>query len=163
MVGGGLCKALAPKFQAEGTKFVRDVWEAASLPMYAESDRLPDLLKKYDPDLVILSLGANDILTAHPEFFARYVDEIVKKVGHRDCVWVGPPLWKGEHGLLATIREHAGACRFFDSSPLTLERRPDGIHPTEKAGVVWADAVWGFVFSAAGVGQDRLEQPSRGM
>ena len=41
MVGGGLCKALAPKFKAEGTKFIRDVWESASIPAFDESDRVP--------------------------------------------------------------------------------------------------------------------------
>ncbi len=145
MVGGGLCKALAPKFQAEGTKFVRDVWEAASLPMFAQSDRLPKLMKKYDPDLVLITLGANDIFTIHPEYFVQHIETIVKKVGPRDCVWIGPPPWKGEHGLVDVMREHSAPCRFFDSTPLVLDRRPDGIHPTEKGGEVWADALWPFV------------------
>jgi acyl-CoA thioesterase-1 len=145
MVGGGLCKALSPKFQAEGTKFVRDVWEAASLPMFAESDRLPKLMKKYDPDLVLISLGANDILTVHPEYFAQHIEAIVRKVGNRDCYWIGPPPWKGEHGLIDVMREHSSPCKFFDSAPLVLERRPDGIHPTEKGGVIWADALWDFL------------------
>jgi len=145
MVGGGLCKALAPKFQAEGTKFVRDAWEAASLPMYAGSDRLPELIKKYDPDLVLITLGANDIFTKHPEFYAKFVDQIVKKVGQRDCYWIGPPPWKGDNGLIQAMREHSAPCKFFDSTPLVLERRDDGIHPTEKGGQVWADAFWEFM------------------
>jgi hypothetical protein len=142
MVGGGLCKALAPKFKAEGTQFIRDVWESASLAAFAESDRLPKLMKKYDPDLVLLTLGANDVFDKHPESEIRYIEMIVKKVGHRDCYWIGPPLWKADFGLVDVIREHTAPCIFYDSRNLTLQRAGDGIHPTEKGGVVWADAFW---------------------
>lgn len=149
MVGGGLCKALAPKFKAEGTKFVRDVWESASIVAFAESDRLTKLMKKYDPDLVLLTLGANDVFDKHPEYMIRYIDAIVKKVGHRDCYWIGPPLWKGDAGLVGVIRDHAAPCTFYDSSHLTLQRAGDGIHPTEKGGAVWADAFWEVFRSGA--------------
>jgi hypothetical protein len=142
MVGGGLCKALAPKFKDEGTKFVRDVWESASIVAFADSDRLPKLMKKYDPDLVLLTLGANDVFDKHPENMIRYIETIVKKVGSRDCYWIGPPLWKGDAGLVGVIRDHVAPCVFFDSSDLKLQRAGDGIHPTEKGGAVWADAFW---------------------
>jgi acyl-CoA thioesterase-1 len=144
MVGGGLCKALAPMFKEDGTKFVRDVWESASLVAFADSDRLPKLMKRYDPDLVLLTLGANDVFDKHPENMIRYIETIVKKVGDRDCYWIGPPLWKGDHGLNDVIREHAAPCVFYDSSHLTLQRAGDHIHPTEKGGAVWADAFWSF-------------------
>jgi lysophospholipase L1-like esterase len=156
MVGGGLCKALAPKFKSEGTKFVRDVWEAASLVAFADSDRIPKLMKKYDPDLVLLTLGANDVFDKHPEYMIRYIESIVKKVGDRDCYWIGPPLWKGDSGLVGVIRDHVAPCKFFDSSGLTLQRAGDGIHPTEKGGAVWADRFWEF-FKAQ---DDRPTEPA---
>jgi lysophospholipase L1-like esterase len=151
MVGGGLCKALQPKFKAEGTEFVRDVWESASIAAFAQSQRLPKLMKKYDPDLVLLTLGANDVFDRHPENMIRYVESIVKKIGNRDCYWIGPPLWKGDFGLVDVIREHASPCRFFDSKNLVLQRAGDGIHPTEKGGAMWADAFWESLRSAVPV------------
>jgi lysophospholipase L1-like esterase len=144
MVGGGLCKALAPMFKNDGTKFVRDVWEAASLAAFAESDRIPKLMRKYDPDLVLLTLGANDVFDKRPEYQIRYIESIVKKVGARDCYWIGPPLWKGDAGLVDVIRDHVAPCKFYDSSHLTLQRAGDGIHPTEKGGAVWAEQFWEF-------------------
>ena len=144
MVGGGLCKALAPRFKEEGTKFVRDVWESASISAFDESDRIPTLMKRYDPDLVLLTLGANDVFNDHPEYMAKHIESIVKKVGHRDCIWIGPPLWKGDKGLVEVIRQHSAPCRFYDSQGLTLQRAGDGIHPTEKGGEVWAAAFWPF-------------------
>ncbi len=145
MVGGGLCKALAPRFKAEGTKFVRDVWEAASIVVFDDTDRIPDLMKRYDPDLVLITLGANDLFAKHPEVYAKHIEGIAKKVGDRDCFWIGPPAWKKDNGLIDVIREHASPCKFYDSTPLVLERRPDGIHPTEKGGEVWAAAFWSFL------------------
>jgi lysophospholipase L1-like esterase len=145
MVGGGLCKALAPKFKAEGTKFVRDVWESASISAFDDSDRIPTLMKRYNPDLVLLTLGANDVFSEHPAVMSKHIESIVKKIGPRDCVWVGPPLWKGDKGLVEIIRAHAAPCRFFDSQHLVLQRAGDGIHPTEKGGEVWAEALWPFI------------------
>jgi len=144
MVGGGLCKALAPKFKAEGTKFVRDVWESASISAFDESDRIPTLMKRYNPDLVLLTLGANDVFSDHPEYLIKHIESIVKKVGHRDCIWIGPPLWKGDKGLVDVLADHVAPCRFYDSQHLVLSRAGDGIHPTEKGGEVWADAFWPF-------------------
>jgi hypothetical protein len=144
MVGGGLCKALAPMFKEEGTKFVRDVWESASIAAFDESDRIPTLMKKYNPDLVLLTLGANDVFNDHPEYAVKHIESIVKKVGHRDCIWIGPPLWKKDKGLVDILRDHVAPCRFYDSQHLTLQRAGDGIHPTEKGGEVWADAFWKF-------------------
>jgi len=145
MVGGGLCKALAPMFKEEGTKFVRDVWESASISVFDDSDRIPTLMKRYNPDLVVLTLGANDVFNDHPEYMTKHIESIVKKIGHRDCVWVGPPLWKGDKGLVEVIRAHSSPCRFFDSQHIVMQRAGDGIHPTEKGGEVWAAALWPFL------------------
>ena len=144
MVGGGLCKALAPKFKAEGTRFIRDVWESASIMAFEQSDRVPMLMKRWNPDLVLITLGANDVFNDHPEYMAKHIEGIVKKVGKRDCIWIGPPLWKQDKGLVEVIRDHAAPCRFYDSQHLVLQRAGDGIHPTEKGGEVWADAFWPF-------------------
>jgi lysophospholipase L1-like esterase len=115
-----------------------------SITGFDESDRVPTLMKRYDPDLVLITLGANDVFNEHPQYEIKHIESIVKKVGHRDCVWIGPPLWKGDRGLVAVLRDHVAPCRFFDSGGLVLQRAGDGIHPTEKGGQVWADAFWPF-------------------
>ena len=147
MVGGGLCRALQPRFAREGTKFVRDVLESGSIEHFAESDRVPMLLARHDPDLVLLTLGANDVGGTVTPFLGKKVEKIVamtQKEGPRDCIWIGPPLWKGDKGLVDVLRAHAAPCRFYDSQHLVLSRAGDGIHPTEKGGEVWADAFWPF-------------------
>lgn len=145
MVGGGLCKALQPRFEAEGAKFYRDVWESGRIFQFAASARIPKLLQKIDPDLVILTLGSNDVWLNEPEQIAKGAEKIAKIVseGGRECWWLAPPIWKPYFkGIVDLLREHTAPCAFFDASDLEMQRRPDGIHPTDKGGETWADGVW---------------------
>jgi lysophospholipase L1-like esterase len=144
MVGGGLAKALATRFRQDGAAFVHDTWEAASLIAFDNTSHLSDLLEKYDPDLVILTLGSNDVFTPHPEQLAKHIESIARRVGGRTCYWIGPPLWKGDRGLVGVIREHAAPCRFFDSTGLEIPRAGDGVHPTDHGGELWARQFWSF-------------------
>ena len=144
MVGGswGLTRALEAKLTAEGAKIVRHTKVSESLTSFDKAPTLRDLLRTHDPDIVVITLGANDALVPHPEVFARSIQNIVRRVGDRECWWMGPPMWKEDTGIVAVLRDNAGSCRFFDSSKLKLDRASDGIHPTDHGGAVWADAFW---------------------
>lgn len=146
MVGGdgGLTKALATKFRAEGAKFVTDYEVSVSISTYARTPRLRRLLEKHKPDIVILTLGANDVFVPFPQTFAVHVESIVKKLEGRECYWMSPPTWKPDSGIVDVIKEHVGSCKFFDSRNLTLKRAGDHIHPTEKGGADWAELFWAF-------------------
>lgn len=157
MVGGdwGLTAALKAKFVKEGVgKFVRDYKVSETLKSYDKSTRLVDLLKEHDPDIVIITLGTNDATLPNPTVMAPYVEGIAKKVAAprpngqlRECWWMGPPLWKPDTGILATIRDHSAPCKFYDASKLKIARAEDGIHPTDYGGQTWANAFW-LVFRA---------------
>ena len=144
MVGGGFARALRPKVEAEGAKYFRDVWESGSLRMFSRSDRIPKLIKDLRPDLVILSLGANDVLESQkPEIMGPFVEKIAKMTVGVDCWWLGPPIWKPEYkAFVDVLRAHVAPCKFFDASDIVMQRKKDGIHPDEKGGETWADAFW---------------------
>ncbi len=146
MVGGngGLAKGLSAIFKAQGARFVRDAEVAVSIRKYSQAPRFRRLLEHYQPDIVILTLGANDVFLPSPDYFAPYVESIVKAVGARECYWVGPPTWKPDTGIVNVIREHAGRCKFFDSSHLDLARAKDHIHPSDSGGEEWASQFWAF-------------------
>lgn len=146
MVGGhgGLSKALEERFTREGATLIRDTKVSESIVSFDKSTRLKSLLAKHKPDIVILTLGANDALVPYPHVMAGNVESIVKRVGDRACYWIGPPMWKPDTGIVNVIREHAGDCKFYDSSPLKLERSGDGIHPTDRGGAAWAEGFWTF-------------------
>lgn len=148
MVGGGLCRALKPMFASEGTRFIRDVWESGSIEGFAASDRIPKLLEHDHPDLVLLSLGANDVYGPVTDYLAKAIEKVAaltQKGGARDCIWIGPPIWKPRFkATVDVIRAHAAPCVFFDSTDIEMHRKEDKIHPDEKGGEQWAAVFWRF-------------------
>ena len=160
MVGGhfGLTRALEAKLDEHGAKIIRHTKVSESLSSFDKTPTLKDLIRTHDPDIVVITLGANDANLPHPEVHARSVENIVRRVGDRECWWIGPPTIKNAApgagpsspmSVVSVIRDHAGACRFFDSSNLELERASDGIHPNDRGAGKWADAFWQVFFAPA--------------
>lgn len=152
MVGGsfGLTRALEAKLTDEGATIVRHTKVSESLSSFDKAPTLKDLIRTHDPDIVVITLGANDANVPHPEVYAHSIENIVRRVGDRECWWIGPPKVKNTSGagpsaemsIVSVIQEHAGTCRFFDSSKLELERASDGIHPNDRGAAKWAGAFW---------------------
>lgn len=154
MVGGtfGLTRALERKLTPEGAKIVRHTTVSESLGSFDKGSTLRDLLHDEKPDIVIITLGANDALSPYPEGYGGAVERIVKRVGDRECWWIGPPSLKtavptasgktSDVALSAVIAEHAGTCHFFDSTGIQMERAKDGVHPNDTGAAKWADAFW---------------------
>jgi lysophospholipase L1-like esterase len=154
MVGGtfGLTRALEKKLTPEGAKLVRRTTVSESLNSFDKGPILRDALRDEKPDIVIVTLGANDVLSPHPEMYGGSVERIVKRIGDRECWWIGPPRIKSAVStpsgktsdlvLSEVIKGHAGGCHFFDSTALKIERASDGIHPSNVGGETWVDAFW---------------------
>jgi len=151
MVGGdgGLTKALGANFTHAGARFVRDTKVSESVISFAASTRLRTLLAKHAPDIVIVTLGANDVFVPYPASLAGHVQAIARKLQGRECYWMGPPLWKPDTGIVQVIKDNAAPCTFFDSSAQKLARAGDGIHPTEQGGAAWASSFWDFFVKAS--------------
>lgn len=107
--------------------------------------RMPELVAAMQPDLVIVTLGGNEIGSKHLDVQGRAVERIVRAIGERPCVWTTPPLWMDESGLFDTLQARLAPCRFFETDVIVakyLPRREDGIHPTMEGGALWADALY---------------------
>jgi hypothetical protein len=149
---GGLTKALRPMFTDAGIKYYGDSYTAAGIQSYDDDKdkRLGVLLKAFKPDMVIINMGMNNLTVPHPEVLVGHIKSIVKKIlgdgpTPRVCYWVGPPSWRPDRGLLnPVLAANTAPCVFFDSSDLVLERQKDKIHPTDKAGEIWAKHFWYF-------------------
>ena len=165
MVGGswGLTKALETKFTAEGAKFIRDYKVSESIVSYDHSPKLKDLIAKHKPDIVILTLGTNDVFVPYPAAMAGNIQNIVKRIGGRECYWMGPPTWKPDTtGIVTVIKDNVAPCKFYDSSSLKLQRGGDGIHPTDRGGADWAASFWTFFRVIAPSQADAGAAPSLG-
>jgi lysophospholipase L1-like esterase len=147
MVGGGLARALGPKFEADGTKYHRDVIESGTIHEFSQNDHLPKLIASVKPDLILLTLGANHVPhSVDPEKeIGPFLPKLLARVKGIDCYWVAPPIWKPAQAKFNQwLSEHVAPCRFYDAPLVDIARRPDKIHPNEKGGEAWADDFWKF-------------------
>lgn len=152
----GLFQSLRPKFKELGVQYEAHARASSTTYAWAYGQELPQLLAKR-PDLVIVTLGANEMFVGHPEDRQKAIRTIVKKIGDRPCVWVAPPPWKSHTGILDVIRDNISPCLYFDSEAEVdqpIERRKDGIHPSLSGGRVWAEALWDFI--------ERHREPEKG-
>lgn len=148
MVGGkgGLTKALGDKFKSAGVaKYYTISRTAISLAKFDRDPKFVQAIARLQPDIVILTLGANDAFFAKPEYLTPVLHRIVKKIGNRECYWIAPALWKPDQtGYIDELRAEVAPCKFFDSTQVTIQRAGDHIHPTDEGGEAWADAFWEF-------------------
>ena len=145
-VHSGLTQALKPKLDALGVRY--EVRAEKSTNSLDWAKRVPELVASIKPDLVIVTLGGNEIGSQHLDVQARAVKRIVDAIGDRPCIWTTPPLWREEEGVFDTIAASLGHCRFFETDRVVgrfIPRRPDKIHPTPEGGAMWADALYGWL------------------
>jgi hypothetical protein len=139
---------LGPRLRATGAAYVVYATTATYTTTWAADPELDEWLAKR-PSLVLVTLGANEVDMPSPEEHAGAIEHLARKIAgaHAGCVWITPPLWKRDSGILQVIHDHSAPCLYFDSDAVLGgltpdERKKDGIHPNEKGGARWADAFW---------------------
>lgn len=114
------------------------------IPTWAWGKELPLLLSRYRPDLVVITLGGNELQIPEPEKRAETVQRLIGRLGDVPCVWVGIPVWEGADGtLMDVIERNVAPCLFYDSAAEIpdMARARDGIHPSKSARTRWAESV----------------------
>lgn len=141
---GALGLPLKRMLSERGVRGVLEQETASYIPNWSSGDKLQRLLQRHRPDLVLITLGANELEIVEPEQRIRNIRRIVATIGERPCVWIGTPLWAGpKNGLMDIIRDNVAPCRYMDTNDLIdhMPRVADGIHPTTSARENWAAVV----------------------
>jgi hypothetical protein len=135
---------LSKRFKAAGVRSALEYKNASYIPNWSFAGDIARFIAHYRPDLVLITLGANEIEIPKPEQRAHAIQHLVAELGGRPCVWIAPPLWKPDTGLMQVIRDHVSPCRYLDSSALVpdLPRARDKIHPSKEGSRIWADRVF---------------------
>ena len=139
----GFAQALKPKMKEVGARY--EIRSEQSSYTVTWAGKMELVVAMTQPDLVIINLGANELSNTDPPAHAPAIRRIVKSIGDRPCVWVSPPSWRKDTGILDVIRENTPPCRFFDSDEHVKEpipRQSDKIHPNPEGGAIWAAAFW---------------------
>lgn len=131
------------RFEAAGVRYESVTEIDAGLHTFATSKKLEALLRWKKPDVVLLTLGMNNLTAARPEDYEVDVKSIVAQVGDRPCWWIGPlSIGRPETGLIAMLARTTAPCGWTNSYDLVIERQPDHLHPTQPGASHWADAIW---------------------
>jgi hypothetical protein len=144
LFGDSMVPVLAPRLAdwalESGHALFPVVWYGSTIIRWAKVDELDQLLVELQPTIVVAVLGSSELTVRDVLECEPFVQILAQKVGKRKLVWVGPPNWRDDTGVNAMIERAVGAGRFFRSSALSLDRRADGIHPSDRGGADWADA-----------------------
>lgn len=147
---GALGLELNRALREHGSTGVLHFKAASFIPEWAWKGGVPLMMLENKPDLVLVTLGANEVAIQDPSSRAAVIEKLVRHLGETPCVWIGIPLWASDTGLLPVIAAHAAPCRYLDSNTLTFDdgslvrdmpRLPDKIHPTMAARRRWAERV----------------------
>jgi hypothetical protein len=134
---------LRPLIEKSGGRYEIVSTSSSTTLSWAEGDKLTELLSKHDPELVLISLGSNELFFEDDlEQRGKAVRNIVERVGARPCLWIGPPAWTKLRGFLEILAKNLDRCGYFDSAVLNMDRQADGRHPTWGASHAWAGKVW---------------------
>jgi lysophospholipase L1-like esterase len=141
---GALGLDLNRKLEAAGNRGILKYRTASYIPGWASGKELQKYISDFHPDLVLVTLGANELGIGAPEQRAHAIHKLVNTIGDVPCVWIGPALWPGAHTqLLKVVEDNCAPCRYLDSTAFlpNLARAKDGIHPSTAAREEWAQFV----------------------
>ena len=143
---GALGIPLGKKLETVSVRSILVAKDASYLTDWAWDGNLQKQIWKFNPDLVLVTLGANELGISTPNDRAKTIQKIVAILANRPCVWVAIPLWNGpQNGLLEVIRQNVGHCVYLDTNALIdtshMQRIKDGVHPTAAARDDWAELV----------------------
>jgi len=138
-----LGKSLKRELEKRGVRNYLEAKEATYIPEWAGFKMELDLhIARRKPDLVIVTLGGNEVKMPDPTQRIDAIQRLVKKIGDRPCLWIAAPLWPGltSTGILDVIRDHCAPCIYVDTNVLIpdLERLKDKVHPTIPERRRWA-------------------------
>ncbi|MFO0619482.1 MAG: SGNH/GDSL hydrolase family protein [Polyangiaceae bacterium] len=126
--------------------------ESTFIPQWAGGKfDIPSLIRVGKPDVVVISVGGNELAMVDPTVRVPDIEKIIKIMGETPCVWVRVPTWEAkgwkENDLPELIRTHSGPCRYYDSNKLSagLPRGSDHIHPTAEGQKIWARQVFDWM------------------
>jgi hypothetical protein len=146
LVGDSMAEGLRPSLQqrveAAGGRFFGEPWQSSTIIGWEGSGRLKEMLERYQPDIVFISLGSNELEAHRPEGRAPLIKRMLEEIGRRPAYWIGPPSWKTDRGLLRVIEENFQPGHFYNASDLQVPRQRDGKHPTLEGFSQWTELIW---------------------
>jgi hypothetical protein len=118
------------------------LWYGSSSKQWANTDTLNYYIKKYNPTMVVLVLGLNELFVNDFDQRRKNLQKIKNQLTKAGInhYWIGPAAWKKDLGITGIMQEEWGN-KFYPSHKLVLGRAKDNRHPSNDAAWVWMSAV----------------------
>src|SRR5690606_33253455 len=108
---GALGRPLNRELARRGVRGFLEYQTGTYIATWASIKPVKRYIARHRPDLVLITLGANELDVAHPERRAPLVRKLVRALGGLPCVWIAPPLWRGAKSkTLRVIRDNCAPC-----------------------------------------------------
>lgn len=132
---------LAAYARQNGHKIHAVNWDSSGTRIWAQCDTLDQLIRRFNPTFIFVSLGSNELYIKHLDNYRGYVRSILSKIDTIPYIWIGPPNWKPDEGINDMIQEETAPGSFFLSAGIELPRKSDQIHPTREGAATWVDSI----------------------
>jgi lysophospholipase L1-like esterase len=146
LIGDSMLEGLSPRMLEyalqNGHTLNSVVWYSSTTKYFGQSDTLRHFIRKYNPDYIFLSLGANELFVKNiKKDRAAYVRHILQSIGDIPYIWIGPPNWKEDTGINELIVQNVRSGCYYPSKRLEFKRSKDGAHPTKASAAQWVDSL----------------------
>ncbi len=166
-IGDSMLEGLSPRMaayaKANGHKLNSVIWYSSTSETWGSCDTLKYFIRKFHPDFVMVSLGANELFVRNiTTKRKKYVANILSQIGTIPHIWIGPPNWKEDTGINELVAQASTPGTFFLTNGMKFDRAKDGAHPTRSSAIVWMDSVvrWNNMHGAHPI---KLEIPSESL
>ncbi len=115
----------------------------STIDSWIATGRLRRLLKKHDPSVVIVTLGADVKNDGEADQYLNWAKTIIEQIGLRTCYWVGSrTLVDDRFDLNARLEEGVAPCRYLPPNLSTGKPGPNTSEYAKKKEKKWAERMW---------------------
>ena len=143
---GGLVSVLNDYCFENGHKLVATfTWYSATIFNFGYSNKVDELIKKYQPSLIMIVLGLNEMYAKDIVKRTSAANLLKAKIGSIPYLWIGPANYMEDFGINKVYEQTATSNRFVLSKDLNLPKGGDKRHPNREGYRIWMEHVARFI------------------
>ena len=143
---GGMASVLNDYCFENGHNLVATfTWYSATIFNFGYSNKVDDLIKKYQPTLIMIVLGLNEMYAKDLVKRTSAANLLKAKIGEIPYLWIGPANYMEDFGINKVYEQTATSNRFVLSKNLNLPKGGDKRHPNRDGYRIWMEHVARFI------------------